>query len=167
MFLDYPFAKKDYKILTLHSKQISISRDVKFVESILLFSIFRTLSQLFPTSCPLSQNKETALSLLPPLDPDLPPSNPTPSHTSLENSPALSNTPEPQLCKSTREHHTPTYLSDYICSNAFSVIYPNPPCFPLRERSFSTMTTPNESLLTSICQITKPTSYHRVVLYPS
>lgn len=169
VFLGYPFGIKGYKILTLHSKQILISRDVKFVEYIFPFSISKPLSQLFPISCPLPHEEEPATSPLPPLNhiptpPLISTSSLSPSTT--EDSTVLSTPQEPQLRRSTREHHAPTYLSDYICANYFSVISLNPHCFPLRYHTFSTMNTHNQSLLTSICQITEPTSYQQAILHP-
>ncbi|XP_047270416.1 uncharacterized protein LOC124899554 [Capsicum annuum] len=150
-------------------------QDVKFVESIFHFSLSKPLLQLFPTSSPLSSDDELVISPLPHLDivptfPSLPSFSfsPSQSHspTITEVSPVLSTLLEPQLRRSIREHRTPTYLSDYIYASAFSVISPNPPCFPLHNYAFSTLTTHNQSLLTFICQINEPNSYQQAILHP-
>lgn len=73
---------------------------------------------------------------------------------------------EPQLRRSKREHCTPTYLPDCIYASTFFIISPNPPCYPLHNYAFSTLTTHNQSLLTSICQINEPTSYRQAILHP-
>jgi len=48
IFLGYPFGKKGYKVLLLQNNQISISRNIKFVEDVFPFSFSSPLSKLFP-----------------------------------------------------------------------------------------------------------------------
>ncbi|KAH0777828.1 hypothetical protein KY290_009239 [Solanum tuberosum] len=73
---------------------------------------------------------------------------------------------EPVLRKSQREHHRPMFLSDYIRNAAFSDFLPNPPCLPIYSFYFSALTQDNQRLVTSICQIQEPNSYHQAIQHP-
>ncbi|XP_070047522.1 uncharacterized protein [Nicotiana tomentosiformis] len=54
VFLGYPYGKKGYKVLSLQSNQVFISRDVKFIENIFPFSYSKPISHLFPAYFPPS-----------------------------------------------------------------------------------------------------------------
>ena len=140
VFIGYPPNTKGYKVLSLATKKIHVSRDVVFHETIFPFSLTKNTT-VFPTSPLFHSDIPSFSSLYPNNDSPLP--NPTQnppisSHTNLEQcdqrthqptSPITSSSAEttsltqpfsehpktaPVLRKSTRVHTTPSYLKDYI-----------------------------------------------------
>nr|XP_009784507.1 PREDICTED: uncharacterized protein LOC104232924 [Nicotiana sylvestris] len=91
------------------------------------------------------------------------PSPPAGTQDSLE--PVLSSSHGPELRKSIRVHNAPKYLSDYLCNNASS-ISPNPPFLPFHSFCFSALTKDNQGLISSICHINEPQTYHQAAAHP-
>lgn len=181
IFLGYPFGKKGYRILNLQTNQVTVSRNVRFYEHIFPFSFSTPLSKLFPASFPnddiiptFSSSPASSLNQSTPFCDHTPMHSPiSPSTTSSPSSPTSSvplqvlTSPQGQvLRKSQRVTSTPTYLSDYVCNSASSLISPDPPCIPLHSFSFTSLTPQNQSLVTAICQIQEPLSYRQAVLHP-
>lgn len=78
-------------------------------------------------------------------------------------------TSAPPLRKSERPHNPPSYLSVYVCNAVFftnltkSCFIPpvQPTIFP-----FAALSTSNQQLLNSICNITEPVSFSQDALHP-
>lgn len=170
VLLGYPFAKKGYKILNLQANQVFVSRDVKFFESIFPFSYSTPMSKLFPASFPISNEilpifsssqKFVSPNLMTPVLTSLSSPNPRISGSLIGTLyiPRVDSHPAEGLCKSTREHNAPKYLSDYICGDAYSVFSPNPPLTHFQSYYFSALLQTNQHLVNTICQIFKQNSY--------
>ena len=115
VFLGYPFGQKAYKLLNLETQHIFTSRDVVFHEGILPYrhSPPTYRSNIFPHSQPSvvydGDKSNTSQSQSYPLQRDFVPQ---------EDHISSSNQEEPPR-RSTRQHKTPSYLSEYVCNNAF------------------------------------------------
>lgn len=172
----------------MQTSEVIISRDVKFVETTFPFSYLAPLSKLFPAY--FSSNIESVFSSSNEYVPSSPYTvvSPNNSTSQLGRSPSFHSPPsispilniptsvsseevlpsvfKHQLRRLQRDHNPPKYLSDYICDTIFTIVSPNPPCLPFYHSSFSTMTPQNLTLITSIYQITEPTSYQQVMMHP-
>ncbi|XP_060183317.1 uncharacterized protein LOC132613313 [Lycium barbarum] len=173
VFLGYPFGQKGYKVLNLQNGTIHISRNVKFIETTFPFSYGSPMSKLFPVCFPSSDGPALDSGSHPSTTPHSSPIT-TPSPP---DSPIMSSTPDPTIFtssssfptptqvevlptaseepprRSQRVHVQPKYLSDYICDSAFSVISSNPPLLPFYHFSFFAMSSQNQSIISSTCQI--------------
>lgn len=88
-----------------------------------------------------------------------------PTQEILEPTVVLS--PADGLRRSSHTHNALSYLSDYICDKAFSVISPNPTLMPLHSFSFNSMSPQNQHIVNSICQIIEPVSYQQAAFHPA
>jgi len=124
VFLGYPFGKKAYKVLNLETHQVFTSRDVVFHEKTLPYKsiIGADNSTIFPNFSfheyhehePCSNTTREQLQ-------DVSTNSPLASHLSPpinRNSQHTSNFQS--VRRSRRPHKTPTYLSDYVCSNVLT-----------------------------------------------
>lgn len=103
VFLGYQIGKKGYKCLDIQTKEILISRDVKFFENIYPLKSFR--QQDFSNS------------------PSFLPINSTESEPIT--SPSSNNQSDPPLRRTTRPSHPPTYLNDFVCNHVNSNLCPH------------------------------------------
>ncbi|XP_015163700.1 uncharacterized protein [Solanum tuberosum] len=183
LFLGYPFGKKGYKLLSLTSQKIFVSRNVVFHENIFPFSSITTNSPLFPVRFVTDSIDDTAdmpFSSPPIMDSHFPPCSFPRSDTEFPGSPPhipvhippLTEVPSIDpivLRKSTRAVKTPTYLEDYVCNSIFSANVSShcflSPVSPLSV-SFSGLSSSNQHLLNSISHIHEPTSYSQALLHP-
>ncbi|XP_016471598.2 uncharacterized protein LOC107793706 [Nicotiana tabacum] len=133
VFIGYPYAKKGYKLFNLNTKSVLYSRDVIFHESVFPYQLihstsssstptssfpmysFDTHSDLHSSNPPGPSSPTVSIpSNSPTPDPFLPPEHdhvqPTfPTHE-LEPQPH----PFPMIIKSSRTHHIPSHLKDYV-----------------------------------------------------
>ena len=129
VFMGYPNTKKGYKVLNLDTKEVFVSRDVKFMEHIFPFANIPTpsLKQLFPTQQTFYDYDPLFIpkSLVP--DPSTPSPDtssptsdlPSPHNNSLPNnsSPSTVTLPSPVLVpvpvRPHRDRQLPSKFSDY------------------------------------------------------
>ncbi|XP_055830850.1 uncharacterized protein LOC129899873 [Solanum dulcamara] len=144
VLLGYPLQQKEYKLLSLDTKKVFISRDVSSQSE-------STLSQqTTPTAQP------------PHLD------HAYPSSTALDTS-----TPDPITDKprrSSRISHEPRYLRDYICNSVmFTDLWKA--CFDHSHKAkryvFSFLSLNNQQLLHSLSNITEPSCYSQASHHPA
>ena len=115
IFLGYPFGQKAYKLLNLETHKVFTSRDVVFHETILPYqhASSNTGSSIFPPNdshiiCDVEQQSTVFTELHDQ-------SAPIPlSRTENPFDPSLL-----PVRRSNRLHKTPSYLNEYVCSNAF------------------------------------------------
>ncbi|XP_009762103.2 uncharacterized protein [Nicotiana sylvestris] len=179
----YPFEKKGYKLLDLHSKAIFTSRHVIFYEDIFPFfspsseqpifpkevSTIRDLNHSFSQSDIHFSTESDASS---PIKPSItsPRIAPTSSPISKDISSLSSLPPQPKLRLSTRDHNPPSYLADYVCNavyltdlTKFCLVAP----ISLTTINFTDLSLTNQSFFNSISHIVEPTSFSQAVLHPS
>nr|XP_016457870.1 PREDICTED: putative protein TPRXL [Nicotiana tabacum] len=134
VFIGYPFGKKGYKLYSLHTKSVLVSKDVIFHECVFPFHLS---SSPYSLSSPISTAPPLFHSLSDPVAPNCstPSSAGSPSTSSFPStstsqsshtppsvsfpspfpsSPALVASPHPPLRKSTRPHNLPSYLQDFV-----------------------------------------------------
>lgn len=149
VFLGYPYGQKPYKVYNLTTSKVQISRDVVFHKHLFPFHMQQTpspstfylpvttidpyTSYPFPTSPPKATPTpdiiptpspsllDTFPSSLPPLLPN-PTTPPLHTHPSQDNPTYLhpSSTTSIPPRKSSRSHHPPSHLKDYVCSPAIT-----------------------------------------------
>ena len=176
VFLGYPVDQKAYKVLTLNTNKILITRDLVFHEK--HFPFHFTASPL--TSSPIFLPAQTTIDpssfpLLPePLshyithqslntDPDHSPAkeshSPQSSHkqqsifsqiTSPQPDPSQNNLPSPR--QSFRPHNKPSWMQDYVCATILNEHWCN-------LVQFSSLPPDNRGIIEQNCKIVEPTSY--------
>ena len=116
IFLGYPFGQKAYKLLNLETHQVFTSRDVIFHETILPYKHVsnNTGSVLFPLTDPhiIYYDEQQPAASTESHDQSL-----TPSLSRTENSSESTLLP---VRRSSRLHKTPSYLTEYVCSNVLT-----------------------------------------------
>ena len=129
IFLGYPFGQKAYKLLNLETHQVFTSRDVVFHEQILPYHHIQSPKQsiLFPNYAHLEEDHGLPHSQTMVEHSAYPHSgSPTSDqHTHIHDSTTMSHHSENSsthmsVRRSTRDHKTLAYLSEYVCSNAIS-----------------------------------------------
>jgi len=114
--LGYPFGQKAYKLLNLETHQVFTSRDVIFHETILPYKHVsnNTGSVLFPLTDPhiIYYDEQQPAASTESHDQSL-----TPSLSRTENSSESTLLP---VRRSSRLHKTPSYLTEYVCSNVLT-----------------------------------------------
>ncbi|XP_019260646.1 PREDICTED: uncharacterized protein LOC109238613 [Nicotiana attenuata] len=140
IFVGYPFGTKGYKVLSLATRRIHISRDVIFHENVFPFSlsfenasfpaVLRTVSSpnyaevssqvlrmnlgqspVSVTSPEIEHHSETSINDTPSPNTTDPPST---NDNNLQPSSTHVQSEAPFLRKSSRSHQTPAYLKDYV-----------------------------------------------------
>ena len=131
IFLGYPFGQKAYKLLNLETQQIFTSRDVVFHEQTLPYHLSHSKnnSRLFPvTKVPklydyedLSINSGTTSGqsqsdTLQNTHVTVKPVTSSLTEQATQSLPSYNILPSR---RSTRDHKPPSYLSEYVCNNAY------------------------------------------------
>ena len=158
VFLGYPFGVKGYKVLSLSSNKVHISRDVVFNETVFPFSKITNLSTSNPSSSStsdsvfLDDNDVSLTSLEPeqcdPIETTSLSPNLTPSECDLS------------IRKSTRIQKTPVYLKDYMTSLHAS--------FSHHYHIASTSLYPDsQSLILSVSHDCEPSSFNEAAMNPA
>lgn len=178
VFLGYPFGKKAYKVLTSDTHQIYTSRDVVFHETIFPFhKIPDTNSAVLPIpileSC-YHFSQDDPLVFDPNANTNIPSSN-------ISSYPHCS-TP---LRKSNRARNAPSYLKDYVCSNASknteisdtskNFVSCSTNCShtitnsisPSKHMCFSALSNSNQILLASLSTLKEPCTYEEAIMEPA
>ena len=134
MFSGYPFGEKAYKLLNLETHQVFTSRDVIFHETILPYHHLSVTNgpPMFPASSSYGYHDPEGFSN------SFPNTNAEHRQNTLSSSPLSTpgsnsspHLPSPQPTRrSNRPHKTPSYLSEYVCSNVMTdssqqFCYPN------------------------------------------
>uniref|UniRef100_M1ANG9 Integrase catalytic domain-containing protein n=1 Tax=Solanum tuberosum TaxID=4113 RepID=M1ANG9_SOLTU len=183
IFLGYPFGSKGYKVLSLATKKIHISRDVVFKESIFPFNVLPDVSS-FPSvlhSVPfidivhpniesqLVQHVENTVIDASDTLPHTSPNHVTDSPTTIHSS-----NPEPTVsCRPSRPHKLPTYLHDYVL--------PRPMTKPLQNSNISlnsvfskhqhippeVLALESQSLVRNVSNDDEPSSYGEAAMNPA
>jgi len=172
VFLGYPFSQKGYKVLNLQTGQVIVSRDVKFSETIFPFSHSTPMSRLFPAIFTSIQNshifplQQDVLSGLETLSSDTKVHSPDSPFSNNSELPRAESSPVQSPRRSTRQHNAPSYLSDYICDAAYSVISPNPPLIPFHSYYFNALSSQSQQIVSSIYNISEPKTYQEAALHP-
>ncbi|XP_075077239.1 uncharacterized protein LOC142163978 [Nicotiana tabacum] len=129
VFLGYSLAKKGYKLFNLSTKQVLVFRDVIFHEHIFpvetsIFPSPSSPSSSFPVSIDPSDSPEDTFFVPISLPPSLVISSiPRNSSNTSSSPPLIPHTPSIQPTrKSSRPHHLPAYLDDFVCTLPPSLI---------------------------------------------
>lgn len=141
VFIGYPTTQKGYRLLNLLTNEVFVSRDVKWFENILPYTLSHAqLHHIIPSSTEHkthppptwedSSDDEPDNITPPPIPPDTPPS------ASIDTSPSSSSestlSPPPQIRKSNRNTYPPSWLKDYVTpiSNlSITPVHPQFTCF--------------------------------------
>ena len=148
VFIGYPYGKKAYKFLDLETKQIHISRDAVFHETIFPFvnlSPHQFLPLPVPDTEPISHPSPTVRT-----SPD------SSSNSGHSSDHTHDHSPSQPVRKSTRVSKAPSYLKDYVHS-AQSQLCNNTFCGCTLTSLCQSVTIPSP---TSICCSTATTSHH-------
>ena len=163
VFLGYPAHQKAYKVLTLDTNKIIVTRDLVFHEK--HFPFHFTAST--PTSLPIFLPAETTIdpSFFPPLPEPLSHSitnqplntesfRPQPSHEQQSILPQIipPQTDLPPPRKSSRPHNKPPWMQDYVCATILNAHWCN-------LVQFSSLPPDNKDIIEQNCRILEPTSY--------
>ncbi|XP_075083713.1 uncharacterized protein LOC142167461 [Nicotiana tabacum] len=154
LFVGYPFNTMGYKVLSLATRKIIVSRDVVFNKSIFPFATNLDISSQFyvPHSIPFIE----------PLCEKLPDS--TNDHTEQSHEEPI------QLRQSSRTHKAPSYLQDYVHSlpklkpntNSLSAL------FFVNYHVASDLLTPNSQVLVrNVCHDKEPSLYEEATIDPA
>jgi len=190
IFVGYPFNTKGYKVLSLATKRVHISRDVTFHEKVFPFAIapdgssFNSIAQMFihatdMTCMPGQMNTFTDDDMLDILTPHEVTNNQTISNTNMNvtlsavqpeptnnlPSPNISNNTLPAPTRTTRPIHTPTYLKEYNYTlpklhSLTSFMSHEPICF-------TSLCSDSQQLVTTISHDCEPTSFEEAILHPA
>nr|XP_009760373.1 PREDICTED: uncharacterized protein LOC104212719 [Nicotiana sylvestris] len=193
IFLDYPYGKKGYKLLNIHTRKLFVSRNVVFHETIFPISFLQDqpppLFPISPSSCdPIPISPTTFFS--PPSHVTSPssPSSSTPasqctpsivspssvssflSHNPHSDSPITSSpTFHTALRRSFREHKAPAYLVDYVC-RVVHLTDVSTFCFIslvlTQHLSFATLSPSIQKLLSILPWVHEPNSYSEATSHP-
>nr|GME09250.1 uncharacterized protein LOC109178841 [Ipomoea batatas] len=117
IFIGYPNGVKGYKLYDLKTREVFISRDVEFYESVFPFSLVENVHDRVPTlvlPTHLATSLEEGNSLVEPSQNDDLMNIDAPSEQIESAEPQTSS--QQSLRKSGRERTKPSYLQDYVCA---------------------------------------------------
>lgn len=173
VFLGYPSNQKGYKLLSLDSQKVFVSRDVQFHEEI--FPVVTNVAPISPYTFPITHlaSSSSDCSLDPPVSTSLPTHFPVPiadpASTSSSQPPNTLINPSPRRSTRTTKGILPAHLKDYFCNTIF-LSDVSTSCFsaPIQTHILSStdLSPSNQFLLHSIAQITEPTNYYQASIQP-
>ncbi|KAH0715242.1 hypothetical protein KY284_008147 [Solanum tuberosum] len=123
VFLGYSSNQKGYKLLSLDSRKVFVSRDVQFHEEI--FPFVTSVAPISPYTFPIPHLASSSddCSLDPPVSTSLPTHFPVPiadpASTSSSQPPNTLINPSPRRSTRTTKGILPTHLKDYFCNTIF------------------------------------------------